>query len=201
MWRRLITDHLKQQTYKNLVLPADLKILGHIKSMEVLCLLYLPNISIGYPVLVWRLYYILKLINSIRKIANVNVVFKIIFIQSSQYIRLIIISNRFLFDLQFKILAKFRMVIAKNVLVFLTFAISVSSIFAQVGIKTAPQSIYPNLTEFRNSSNTIIYNINGNITHFYDVIQYPQFNSTKEKFINSTLSHIMTSGVCVKEVP
>lgn len=92
------------------------------------------------------------------------------------------------------------MVIIKNMLIFLVFTISVSRTFGQIGVKTAQSAIYPNLTEFRNSSNTIIYNVVGNSTHFYDVVRYPQFNSTKDKFVNTTLSHI-ASGVCVKEVP
>jgi len=93
------------------------------------------------------------------------------------------------------------MVVVKTVLVFLVFTISVPRIriFAQIGVKTAPQSIYPNLTESRNSSNTIIYNVVGNSTYFYDTVRYPQFNSTKDKFTNATLSR-MASGVCIKEV-
>lgn len=92
------------------------------------------------------------------------------------------------------------MAFIKNALVSLIFIISVSRIYGQIGTKTAPITIYPNLTEFQNSSNLIVYNVVGNSTHFYDTVQYNQFNSTRDKFLNTTLSHI-ASGVCVKEVP
>lgn len=92
------------------------------------------------------------------------------------------------------------MAIVKIGLVFLVFVTTATRIFGQIGVKTSPQSVYPNLTEFRNSSNSLVYNVVGNSTHFYDVVRYPQFNSTKDRFLNATLSHI-ASGVCVKEVP
>lgn len=92
------------------------------------------------------------------------------------------------------------MAIVKSVFVILVVVTAASRIFGQIGVKTAPQTVYPNLTEFRNFSNSMIYNVVGNSTHFYDVVRYPQFNSTKDKFLNTTLSHI-ASGVCIKEVP
>lgn len=92
------------------------------------------------------------------------------------------------------------MATVKNVLVLFVFVTAASRILGQIGVKTAPQTVYPNLTVFQNSSNSIIYNVVGNSTHFYDVVRYPQFNSTKDKFINTTLSHV-ASGVCIKEVP
>lgn len=108
------------------------------------------------------------------------------------------LKTGFLFDLLLRI--TFDMALVKNALVSLIFIISLSRINGQMGIKTAPLTIYPNLTEFRNSSNSIVYNVVGNSTHFYDVVRYPQFNSTKDQFLNTTLSRI-SSGVCVKEVP
>lgn len=91
-------------------------------------------------------------------------------------------------------------IIVKSVVIFLVVVTAATRIFGQTGVKTAPQAIYPNLSENRNASSSIIYNVVGNSTHFYDVVRYPQFNSTKDKFLNTTLSH-MASGVCIKEVP
>lgn len=91
-------------------------------------------------------------------------------------------------------------IVVKSVLVLLVVVTAATRIFGQLGVKTAPHAIYPNLTENRNASSAMIYNVVGNSTHFYDVVRYPQFNSTKDKFLNTTLSH-MASGVCIKEVP
>ncbi|XP_037038817.1 von Willebrand factor D and EGF domain-containing protein-like [Bradysia coprophila] len=51
-----------------------------------------------------------------------------------------------------------------------------------------------------NFTSNMVYNVVGNSTHSVDFFQYRRANSTKDTFVNRTLSQI-PSGVCIKEVP